>query len=126
MRHDHGADCLRLFQSSEFLRASQIASYFSRLNAAGCQQDVGDLDMRASEEGTNFTSARDAAVTTSKIQHPITHDQFDLCYLEDAQVTNAAACLQGPGPRCTTASRTLESPLYGATRGHNKELLLKK
>ena len=74
-----GADCLRLFQTSEFLTASQIASYFSRLNAAARQQDVDDLDIQASEEETNFTSARDAVVTTSQIQHPITYDQFDLC-----------------------------------------------
>ena len=74
-----GADCLRLFQTSEFLTASQIASYFSRLSAAARQQDVDDLDIQASEEETNFTSARDAVVTTSQIQHPITYDQFDLC-----------------------------------------------
>ena len=31
MRRARGADCLRLFQSSEFLTASQTTSYFSRL-----------------------------------------------------------------------------------------------
>ena len=79
MRRARGADCLRLFQSSEFLTASQIASYFSRLNAAARQQDVDELDIQASEEETNFTSARDVAATASQIQHPITYDQSDLC-----------------------------------------------
>ena len=72
MRRACGADCLHLFQSSEF-------SYFSRLNAAARQQDMNELDIQASEEETNFTSARDVAATASQIQHPITYDQFDLC-----------------------------------------------
>ena len=79
MRRARGADCQRLLQASEFLTASQIASYFSRLNAAARQQDVDELDIPASEEETNFTSARDMAATASLIQHPITYDQFDLC-----------------------------------------------
>ena len=79
MRHARGADCLQLFQSSEFLTASQIASYFSRLNAAAHQQDMDELDIQASEEETNFTSARDVVATASQIQHPITYDQFNLC-----------------------------------------------
>ena len=49
MRRARGADCLRLFQSSEFLTASQIASYFSRLNATARQQDMDELDIQASE-----------------------------------------------------------------------------
>ena len=51
MRLARGADCLRPFQSLEFLTASQIASYFLSLNAAARQQDVDDLDVQASEEG---------------------------------------------------------------------------
>ena len=78
MRRARGADCLRLFESSEFLTTSQIASYFSRLNAAARQQDMDELDVQASQEETNFTSARDA-VTASQIQHPVTYDQYDLC-----------------------------------------------
>jgi len=81
MRRARGADCQRLFQSSEFLTASQIASYFSRLNAAARQQDLDELDIQASEEETNFTTARDVAATASQIQHPITYDQFDLCWM---------------------------------------------
>ena len=40
---------------------------------------MDELDIQASEEETNFTSARDVAATASQIQHPITYDQFDLC-----------------------------------------------
>ena len=79
MRRARGTDCQRLFQSSEFLTASQIASYFSRRNAAARQQDLDELDIQASEEETNFTTTRDGAATASQIQHPITYDQFDLC-----------------------------------------------
>ena len=71
MRRARGADCLRLFQSSELLTASQSASYFSRLNAGARQQDMNELDIQASEEETNFTGARDVAATASEIQHPI-------------------------------------------------------
>ena len=81
MRRACGADCLRLFQSSEFLTASQITSYFSRLNAAARQQDMDESDVQASQEETNFTSARDVVATASQIQHPITYDQFDLCMM---------------------------------------------
>ena len=45
---------------------------------AACQQDI-----QASEEETNFTSARDVVVTTNQIQHPITYDQFDLCSMAE-------------------------------------------
>ena len=79
MRYARGADCLQLFQSSEFLTASQIASYFSHLNAAARQQDMDELDIQASEEETNFPSTRDVVATARQIQHPITYDQFDLC-----------------------------------------------
>ena len=79
MRRARCADCQRLFQSSEFLTASQIASYVSRLNAAARQQDLNELDIQAAEEETNFTTARDVAATASQIQHPITYDQLDLC-----------------------------------------------
>jgi len=71
MRRARGADCLRLFQSSELLTASQIASYFSRLNAAARQQDMNELDIQASQEETNFTGARDVAVTASQMHYPI-------------------------------------------------------
>jgi len=63
MRCARGADCKQLFQSS----ASQIASYFLRLNAAAGQQDMDELDIQASEEDTNFTIAREVAATASQI-----------------------------------------------------------
>ena len=78
MRRARCADCLRLFQSSEFLTASQITSYFSRLNPAASQQDMDELGIQASED-TNFSSAREVATTVRQIQHAITYDQFDLC-----------------------------------------------
>ena len=49
------------------------------LNAATHQQDMEDLDIKALEEETNFTSIRDVVDTASQVQHPITYGQFDLC-----------------------------------------------
>ena len=89
MRRAHGANCLRLFRMSEFLSAVLIASYFSHLNAEARQQDPNDMDVQASEEEANFTSARQA-VTESQIviQHPISYDQYDLCAMAKDDTLN--------------------------------------
>jgi len=42
---------------------------------------MDELDIQASGEETNFSSARDVAATASQIQHSITYDQFDLCLM---------------------------------------------
>ena len=91
---------------------------------------MNELDIQAPEEETNFTGARDVAATASQIQHPIivwpvpSFLNGERWYLEDAQVINAAACMRGPGSRCTTTSRAQESSVHGTTKGHNTELFL--
>ena len=86
---------------------------------------MDDLDIQASEEETNFTSTRDVVATASQIQHPITYDQFDLCSIAKGDtLKNAAACMRGPGPTCTRASRVQESSLHGTTKEHNTKLFL--
>ena len=132
MSRARGADCLWLFQSSEFLTASQIASYFSHLNAAALQQDADDLDVQALEEGTNFTSTRDAPLTTSKIQHPITNDQFDLCStakgdtLKMLKLPMLWLVYKGPGLDVPQPPARRRAPQYRATKGDNKELFLSR
>lgn len=78
MRRARGTDGVRLFQSSEFLTASQVASFFSRQSAAVRQRDPGELDVQASQEETNFSQAKEA-VTNIQLQHPLVYDQYDLC-----------------------------------------------
>ena len=81
MRHAKDAGGGKLFSSSEFLSVQQIASYFSRLSAKGRSQLVSEMDLRAVEEEDNFTSAREAVLSTLDLQHPITYDQFNICTL---------------------------------------------
>lgn len=79
MRRALGPDGARLFNVAEFLSPQQIASYFSRLAAKVRKQLPDDCDVQASEEEINFTLARNLALETISLQHPIVFDQFDIC-----------------------------------------------
>ena len=70
----------KLFAVTEILSAQQISSFFSRLAAKGCQQEVQvtEQDVLAVEEQVNFSTPRD---TFPHITHPIVVDQYDLCSL---------------------------------------------
>ena len=78
MRRARGTDGARLFQASEFLTASQVASFFSRQSAVVRQRDSDEMDVLASQEETNFSQAKEA-VETVQLQHPLVYDQYDLC-----------------------------------------------
>lgn len=78
MRRARGTDGVRLFQASEFLHASQVASFFSRQSAAVRQKDPDELDLQASQEEINFRQAREA-VEVIQLKHPLVYDQYDLC-----------------------------------------------
>lgn len=58
MRRARGTDGVRLFQASEFLHASQVASFFSRQSAAVRQKDPDELDLQASQEEINLGRQR--------------------------------------------------------------------
>ena len=65
----------RLFTSADFLTASKIAAFFSRLSAKKTLheevEDVGE---------DNFQSAADeASIEELKIRHPISYDVYNLC-----------------------------------------------
>ena len=79
MRRAQGPDGARLFNVAEFLSPQQISSYFSRLAAKVRKQLPDDCDVQASEEEINFTMARNLALETISLQHPIVFDQFDIC-----------------------------------------------
>lgn len=85
MRRSRGPDGARLFMASEFLSTTQIASYFSRLNAAARQRDPDEMDIQAANEEANFACAR-SMVESSEPQHPIVYDQYDLCAMGDAEL----------------------------------------
>ena len=77
MRRARGPDGNCLFQTSEFLAASQVASFFSRQSAALCRSDPDETDIQACEEEIKFTQAKEA-VETIQLQHPLVYDQYDL------------------------------------------------
>ena len=78
MRRALGPDGKRLFQASEFLAASQVASFFPRQSAAARQSVPDEMDIQASQEEINFNQAKDA-VETIQLQHPLVYDQYNLC-----------------------------------------------
>ena len=78
MRRARGPDGMCLFQASEFLSASQVASFFSRQSAAVRQSDPDDMDLQASEEESNFSQVREA-VEIIQLQHLLLYDQYHLC-----------------------------------------------
>lgn len=80
MRRARGPDGKRLFQASEFLAASQVASFFSRQSAAVRQSVPDEMDIQASEEEINFGQAKEA-VEAIQLQHPLVYDQYDLCVM---------------------------------------------
>ena len=79
MRRAQGPDGARLFNVAEFLSPQQISSYFSRLAAKVRKQLPDDCDVQASEEEINFTMARNLALETISLQHPVVFDHFDIC-----------------------------------------------
>ena len=70
----------KLLAVTEILSAQQISSFFSRLAAKGCQQEVQVTaqDVLAVEEQVNYSTARD---TFPHIAHTIVVDQYALCAL---------------------------------------------
>ena len=78
MRHACGTDGARLFQSSEFLTTSHVASSFSRQSATLLQRDLDELNVQAAQEETNFNQAKEA-VAAIKLDHPFIYDQYNLC-----------------------------------------------
>ena len=67
MRRARGTDGARLFQSSEFLTTSQVASFFSRQSAAVRQRDPDEADVQAAQEETNFSQAKEAVATITAL-----------------------------------------------------------
>ena len=82
MRRAHSSNGERLFKSTEFLTSQQISSYFSRLSATTRQQ-THEVDITAIEEEINFSAARDKAMATVTLQHPILFDQYNICAMAE-------------------------------------------
>lgn len=77
MRRARGTDGARLFKSSEFLTTTQITSFFSRQSALVRQWDADDADIRAAQEESSFSEAKET-VTSIQLDHPLIYDQYDL------------------------------------------------
>ena len=80
MRRARGTDGVRLFQASEFLSSSQVASFSSRQSTAVLQSnpDEARMDVQAALEETNFSQAKET-VETVQLRHPLVYDHYDLC-----------------------------------------------
>ena len=78
MRRARGTDGARLIQSSEFLTTTQITSFFSRQSALVRQRDPDEADIRAAQEESNFSEAKET-VASIQLDHPLIYDQYDLC-----------------------------------------------
>lgn len=78
MRRARGPDGARLFQVSEFLNGSQIASFFSRQSAAVRRRNPDENDVQASQEEMNFYQAK-KAVEVIQLEHPLVYDHYNLC-----------------------------------------------
>ena len=76
MRCAQGPDGARLFNIAEFLSSQQISSCFFPIAAKVRKQLPDDCDVQASEEEINFAMARNLALETISLQHPIV---FDIC-----------------------------------------------
>ena len=72
MRRARGTDGVRLFQASEFLSCSQVASFAVR------QSDPDEMDVQAALEENSFSQAKET-VETVQLQHPLVYDHYDLC-----------------------------------------------
>ena len=81
MRRAIGQDGNRLFRVSEFLTAQQVSSFFSRLAAKSRNNVLLEEDICASEEETNFNTARQDILSALQLEHPIVYDQYKICAL---------------------------------------------
>ena len=78
MRRARGTDGARLLQSSEFVTTTQITSFFSRQSALVRQRDPDEADIRAAQEESNFSEAKET-VSSIQLDHPLIYGQYDLC-----------------------------------------------
>ena len=79
MRYAKKLDGIHLFQADEFLTATQVQSYFARRTAKSRQQRL-EVDFTVEDE--NYAESRVCIVRNVGLQHPITHNQYNLCELK--------------------------------------------
>ena len=73
----------RLFTSDDFLSASQIAGFFSRLSAKKTLheevEDMAEDDFQSAADETSIEELTNVAVQEVQIRHPISYDVYNLC-----------------------------------------------
>ena len=73
----------RLFTSADFLSASQIAGFFSRLSAKKTlHEEVEDMvedDFQSAADEASIEELTNVAAQELKIRHPISYDVYNLC-----------------------------------------------
>ena len=120
MQRARGTDGFRLFQASEFLSSSQVASFSSRQSAAVRQRDPDEMDVQAALEENSFSQAKET-VETVQLQHPLVYDHYDLCAMalwNTLKQLKLPILQRVPGPRCASPTCAREGSILGASKGH--------
>ena len=113
-------DDVRLFQASEFLSSSQVASFFSRQSAAVRQSDPDEMDVQAALEEHRFSQAKET-VETVHLRHPLVYDHYDPCAMalrNTLKQLKLSILQRVPGPRCASPTCAQKGSILGASRGH--------
>ena len=69
----------RLFTSDDFLSASQIAGFFSRLSAKKTLHNEVEDDFQSAANEARIDELTNVAVHELQLGHPITYDEYNLC-----------------------------------------------
>jgi len=73
----------RLFTSDDFLSASQIAGFFSRLSAKKTLnenvEEMAEDDFQSAADEASIEEVTNVAVQELQIRHPISYDMYNLC-----------------------------------------------
>lgn len=117
-----GPDGMCLFQATEFLAASQVASFFSHQSVAVHESDPDEMDVQASEEESNFSWAKEA-VEIIQLQHPLVYDQYNLCAMAmEGTLKNLKLpmlqYMRRPGTRYTSPTCAQKGSIFGASGWH--------
>ena len=114
-------DDAHLFQASEFLSSSQVASFFSRQSATVRQSDPDEMDVQAALEENNFSQAKET-VETVQLQHPPVYYHYDLCAMalpKTLKQLKLPTLQRIPGSRCASPTSAQKGSILGASRGHH-------
>jgi len=127
MRRAWGPDGERLLQASEFLAASQVASFFSRQSVAVRQRcswwdgysGIWRGDQFKSGKGSCGSNPAPASLGVRPVRSLCHGDGRDS---KEPEAFYATARVRRPGTRCTSPTHTQKGSILGASGGHYKQM----